>query len=219
MWRLIPLVIVPVSMLAQALPFSLLRIEEEPGTQVVRLRNLSGTDITSYVVGYGAGRGHLSWTRWDIVLQPSSELFPAGATRSIGGLAQEGPSNPNDWKVFAVLYADGTFWGDVELLKGELEDREAITRQIAKAREILAANVNPVAAIESWLVETRKSRLRGTSKALRTSGRVLPIMAELIVPNYVKRQLGNGLSAREIIETLNAWEGRLLKYKLDVTFV
>jgi glutaredoxin-related protein len=215
MRRLLCLAIVPILVGAQSVPLSFLKIEEEPGSVVLRVRNLYDAPATGFVLGCEEldGRVH-TWTRWDVLLIAEAQVLAPGETRQFSATKKAG-----NWKTLAVIYADGAVSGSPELIRSILEDRETVAIQLARASEILSNPLDPQAAVESWFQGAKHSQNERVQLLPGGPARVLPVMARMAVPRYVKMQLAQGNSPQEILDSLRIWQRRLAAYRLDMMFL
>ncbi len=122
-------------------------------------------------------------TRWyDLALAPAGgePLAPGAAFKM-----SNGPLDYENWDVLAVIYADGTYAGNRELIQSIMQSRQIVSEEIEKATSILSARADAQAAIESWFQETRKHPMRPrptrANLASRVPGAIGTIMAEISV--------------------------------------
>jgi hypothetical protein len=218
MWRILSLLIVPISMMAQTPSLSLLSVEEDAGRHVLQLRNLYSAAVTCYVIGYEpSGIEPRRRNQWDLLLQPNAEASPLepGATRVFDPASISGENqHPEAWKPLAVVYADGTYAGDADIIQSILDDRRTVALQIQKGLDILSAGGNVQPEVDRWFEETRNGKPSVPFGARR--GYLLSIFE---VSGYVRRELKRGITPGEIVQELKSWQARLQQYQLSVAFV
>ena len=213
MWRIISLLLLPTWLLAQAVPLSLLHIEEDEAKHVLVLRNQYQADITAYVIAYAPEQGRRWSTQWDVAQTPRGEPIPPGGTRDLGPRMDDGARFAQP---LAVIYSDGAYAGSFDLVRSILAARQVTAQHLQEAIGILTANSDAQEAIKAWSQTARARQARAILGRSRSV--VMPIFG-LGVPLYVISQLRQGSTQPEILATLRNWQKRFEEYGLVQAFV
>ncbi len=98
-----------------------------------------------------------------------------------------GPLDYENWDVLAVIYADGTYAGNRELIQAIMQSRQIVSEEIEKATSILSARADAQAAIESWFQGKHPMRPRPTRANLASRVQERSVQSWLKYPFPLER--------------------------------
>ena len=194
-------VLVPLTLPGQNWPVTLTGEDGPEQSVILHLKNNFEAPLTAYVVGHLKDGEH-SWNtefqEKDVALraEPDEGTAP-GQVADVKITRSSGPAS--EWKLKAMVFADGTIAGDAGLVRFILDSRVQTYQDIVHAIEMISGKSPSVAAFMKWRNGDRVLKYPSPMEAL----------AKIAVPQQVIKLINDGKSQPEILKLLLGWRDRL----------